>query len=190
MPTTMSQGSANPASPLMTGDDDKRPTRRVRFLRADDERTIDFDLSTLARQFPFVIPEALIPDLVAETKEQAIRAMVGSLAEAGAIPDGQQEHVVSAILRREELASTGIGRGVAIPHTKHDAVNRLVATAAHSRKGIDFESLDGEPVHLIFLLVSPSNSPGDHLRALEAISCHIGDQEYDAWRADRRHMED
>jgi len=151
---------------------------------------MDFHPSTLARQFAFVIPEALMPDLVADTWQQAIRAMVGSLAEAGALPDGHQEDVISAILRREQLASTGIGRGVAIPHTKHDAVRRLVATVAHSRKGIDFESLDGEPVHLIFLLVSPFNSPTEHLRALEAISRHVGGQEYETWRTDRRHGQD
>ena len=55
---------------------------------------------------------------------------------------------------------------------------------------VDFESLDGEPVHLIFLLVSPPNGPTDHLRALEAISRHVAGQEYQTWRADRRHEED
>jgi len=190
MPTTMPQNSTGPARHLTTRDGEGYPARPDKSFRADNEWSIDFDLSTLARQFSFVIPEALMPNLVANTKEQAIRAMVGGLAEAGAVPDGQQEHVISAILRREQLASTGIGRGVAIPHTKHDGVNRLVAAAAHSRTGIDFESLDGEPVHLIFLLVSPSNSPSDHLRALEAISRHIGDLEYQTWRMDQRHVED
>ena len=76
------------------------------------------------------------------------------------------------------LGSTGIGRGVAVPHTKHPSVDRLVGTVAVSRKGIEFESLDGEPVQLFFLLVSPPDRPGDHLRALENISRQLRDDEF------------
>ena len=73
-------------------------------------------------------------------------------------------------MKREELGSTGIGRGVAVPHTKHPSVNRLVGTVAVSPEGVDFDSLDGEKVQLFFLLISPPDRPGDHLRALENIS--------------------
>ena len=83
---------------------------------------------------------------------------------------GELESIVKAILKREELGSTGIGRGVAVPHTKHPSVNRLVGTVAVSQEGVDFDSLDGEKVQLFFLLISPPDRPGDHLRALENIS--------------------
>ena len=114
----------------------------------------------------FICPEAILADLAAVDKEGAIREMVKSLQDAGKIEAGESESIVKAILKREELGSTGIGRGVAVPHTKHPSVDRLVGTVAVSRQGVDFTSLDGETVHLFFLLISPPDRPGDHLRAL------------------------
>ncbi len=81
-------------------------------------------------------------------------------------------------MKREELGSTGIGRGVAVPHTKHPSVQRLVGTVAVSGEGIDFNSLDGEKVQLFFLLISPPDRPGDHLRALENISRQLRDETF------------
>ncbi len=88
---------------------------------------------------------------------------------------GDSEDIVRAIIKREELGSTGIGRGVAVPHTKHPSVERLVGTVGISHEGVDFDSLDGEKVQLLFLLVSPPDRPGDHLRALENISRQLRD---------------
>ncbi len=121
----------------------------------------------------FVVREAILPDLKAENKEQAIRAMVESLIRAGAIPAEEEESIVAAILKREELGSTGIGNGVAVPHTKHPSVDRLVATVALAKEGVEFASLDGEDVYILFLLISPPDRPGDHLRGLENISRHL-----------------
>jgi len=121
----------------------------------------------------FVISEAVQPDLSAGTKEQAIQAMVAGLKNCGVIPVEEEEGIVAAILKREELGSTGIGNGVAVPHTKHPSVDRLIATVALSKEGVDFASLDGEMVHIFFLLVSPPDRPGDHLRGLENISRHL-----------------
>lgn len=118
----------------------------------------------------FVSTEAIQADLVAEDKDGVIREMVQSLLDAGGVQEEEFESIVKAILKREELGSTGIGRGVAVPHTKHPSVDRLVGTVAVSREGVDFQSLDGEKVHLFFLLISPPDRPGDHLRALENIS--------------------
>ncbi|NQV28449.1 MAG: PTS sugar transporter subunit IIA [Rhodopirellula sp.] len=126
----------------------------------------------------FVISEAIVPDLQAASKEDAIRAMVTSLKNSGAIPEADEEGIISAILKREELGSTGIGNGVAVPHTKHPSVDRLVATVALSKSGVDFASLDGEDVFILFLLVSPPDRPGDHLRGLENISRHLRDQTF------------
>ena len=126
----------------------------------------------------FVATDAIRSDIEAGTKQGVIREMAEALVEAGKIAPAELEGIVKAIMKREELGSTGIGRGVAVPHTKHPSVDRLVGTVAVSRKGIDFESLDGEPVHLLFLLVSPPDRPGDHLRALENISRQLRDDDF------------
>src|SRR5262249_43223908 len=118
----------------------------------------------------FVSTDAIRAKLTAENKEGVIREMAQALLEAGKIAPTELEGIVKAILKREELGSTGIGRGVAVPHTKHASVNRLVGTVAISSEGVDFDSLDGEKVQLFFLLISPPDRPGDHLRALENIS--------------------
>ena len=117
----------------------------------------------------FVAVEAIRPNIVATSKEGVIREMTQSLVDAGKIASHEMESIVKAIMKREDLGSTGIGRGVAVPHTKHPSVNRLIGTVAISQQGVDFESLDGDPVQLFFLLVSPPDRPGDHLRALENI---------------------
>ena len=126
----------------------------------------------------FVVADAIVPDLQATSKEDAIRAMITSLQKSGAISGADEEGIISAILKREELGSTGIGNGVAVPHTKHPSVDRLVATVALSKSGVDFASLDGEDVFILFLLISPPDRPGDHLRGLENISRHLRDQTF------------
>jgi len=127
------------------------------------------------RMTDFVIREAIIPELTATTKEGVIREMVGSLAGTNHLKAAETEEIVRAVLKRELLGSTGIGRGVAIPHTKHSSVERLIGTVALSRPGVSFESLDGEPVHVFVLLISPQDRPGDHLRALENVSRSLRD---------------
>ena len=121
----------------------------------------------------FVVPDAILPDIEVESKEDAIRSMVKSLKDTGNIKPEDEEDIVAAVLKREELGSTGIGNGVAVPHTKHPSVDRLIATVALTKDGVDFASLDGEAVHILFLLVSPPDRPGDHLRGLENISRHL-----------------
>jgi mannitol/fructose-specific phosphotransferase system IIA component (Ntr-type) len=130
------------------------------------------------RMTDFVVREAIVPELTATTKEGVIREMVGSLTSAGSLKAAETEDIVRAILKRELLGSTGIGRGVAIPHTKHSSVERLIGTVALSRPGVSFESLDGEPVHVFVLLISPQDRPGDHLRALENVSRSLRDDSF------------
>ena len=126
----------------------------------------------------FVVKEAILVDLQATTKEPTIREIVQSLATAGTLAEADTDGVARAILNREELGSTGIGQGVAVPHTRHPKADRLIGTVAISRKGVDFAALDGDPVDIFFLLVSPPNQPGDHLRALENISRHLKDEKF------------
>jgi nitrogen PTS system EIIA component len=126
----------------------------------------------------FVITEAIVHDLKVSTKEEAIRAMVKSLIASGNINPEEEESIVNKLLEREKLGSTGIGNGVAVPHTKHPSVDDLVATVAIAKGGVEFDSLDGGPVYILFLLISPPDRSGDHLRGLENISRHLRNQKF------------
>ena len=130
------------------------------------------------RMSDFVVRDAIIPELTAATKEGVIREMAEGLRAAGQFKGSDPEDIIRAILKRELLGSTGIGRGVAIPHTKHAGVERLVGSVALSRGGVGFDSLDGEPVHVFVLLISPQDRPGDHLRALENVSRCLRDDAF------------
>ena len=130
------------------------------------------------RMSDFVVRDAIVPNLAAVNKEGVIREMAASLRAAGCFREGDLEDVVRAILKRELLGSTGIGRGVAIPHTKHNSVERLIGTVAVSHAGVSFESLDGDPVQVFVLLISPQDRPGDHLRALENVSRCLRDDNF------------
>ena len=117
----------------------------------------------------FLVRDALIPALAATTRDGAIRELVGALQQAGYFRPPEVDQVVGEILRREGLGSTGIGRGVAIPHSRHEGLPRLIGTLGLSPAGIPFDSIDGQDVRMIFLLVSRPDQPGPHLHALETI---------------------
>ena len=138
----------------------------------------------------FICRDAILAKLNALDKEGAIREMVQALCKAGKVDKEEYESIVKAILKREELGSTGIGRGVAVPHTKHPSVDRLVGSVAVSAQGVDFASLDGEVVHLFFLLISPPDRPGDHLRALENISRQLRDDTFCKFLKQAKSVED
>jgi nitrogen PTS system EIIA component len=117
----------------------------------------------------FVSRAAIRPALTGTTREEVVREMVGSLVEAGCLIEADREDVVKAVLRRESLGSTGIGKNIAIPHSRHASAGQLVGTIGKSEVGIPFDSIDGEPVNIFVLLVSPQDKPADHLRALENV---------------------
>jgi fructose-specific phosphotransferase system IIA component len=117
----------------------------------------------------FLIPEAIEPNIKSNNKTDAIKELAALLKSTGTIAD--DEPVAKVVLEREELGSTGIGEGIAVPHGKSDAVDNVVASFGRSEKGIDFKSeADNIPVHLVFLLVAPIGSSGPHLLALARIS--------------------
>jgi PTS system fructose-specific IIA component/PTS system nitrogen regulatory IIA component len=126
----------------------------------------------------FIRVQAIKAELAADDKESAIRELVSGLVDSKDISEDERESIIKAIMKREELGSTGIGRGVAVPHTKHPSVDRLIGTVGVSSEGVDFNSLDGEKVQLFFLLISPPDRPGDHLRALENISRQLRDDTF------------
>ena len=138
----------------------------------------------------FIRVQAIKADLAAEDKEGAIKELVTGLVESKDISTDEQESIIKAIMKREELGSTGIGRGVAVPHTKHPSVDRLIGTVGVSGEGVDFNSLDGEKVQLFFLLISPPDRPGDHLRALENISRQLRDDTFCRFLKQAKTVED
>jgi PTS system fructose-specific IIA component/PTS system nitrogen regulatory IIA component len=129
------------------------------------------------RMSEFIVREAISANLAAGTKDAAIREMVDNIKLAGYFK-GSEEDVVKAILKRELLSSTGIGDGVAIPHAKHASVDRLVGTVGISIKGLPFDSVDNDPVHVLVMLISPQERPSDHLRALEGVSRCLKDKNF------------
>lgn len=114
----------------------------------------------------------IIPELSARAKGPALAELLGALLNAGRIPRDGLEEIATALLARERLGTTGIGRGIAVPHAKHDAVLGTVAVLGRSRHGVDFDSLDGEPVHLLLMVLGNPHSSEAHLRAL-AVAARI-----------------
>ena len=112
--------------------------------------------------------QSTVVGLKGESKDEIIEELVDTLDVGTAITD--RDKVLTAVLEREKIMSTGIGDGIAIPHGKSDAVVQLTASLGTHRRGVDFEALDGEPAHVFFLLVSPANVSGPHIRALARIS--------------------
>jgi PTS system nitrogen regulatory IIA component len=110
----------------------------------------------------------ILPKIASKTKEGVLRELVHVLARV----EGQidEDRMTEILLERESLGSTGIGEGVAIPHGKSKEVKKILASFGRSLPGMDFQSLDGKPTHLFFLLIAPENSAGMHLKALAEIS--------------------
>ena len=111
--------------------------------------------------------EATISDLQATDKKGVIEELVAPVA---GIADIDHEKLVSVLMEREQLGSTGIGGGIGIPHGKLTGLDSLLLSFGLSRKGVDFESMDGQPTHIFFLLITPENSTGLHLKLLAQIS--------------------
>jgi PTS system nitrogen regulatory IIA component len=116
----------------------------------------------------FLAPDALIPSLSGITKGEVLAELSAHLALHQPGVDAQK--LRRALEEREQLATTAIGDGIAIPHGKLDSVDRLVGTLGRSVLGLDCDSIDGKPTHLLFMLVAPVNSAGVHLKALARLS--------------------
>jgi PTS system nitrogen regulatory IIA component len=112
-------------------------------------------------------PDGVFPSLKAKSKKQALQELSNRAAELTGLP---AREIFDTLLQRERLGSTGLGRGIAIPHVKFRALKSIVCLFARLDESIEFDSLDGEPVDLIFLLLAPEHASGDHLKALARIS--------------------
>ncbi len=124
----------------------------------------------------FLCPKAITADLKGGNKKEVIEELVDLLLSAGAIEKKNKAKLIEMLMAREALGSTAIGQGIAIPHAKSESVTKLTAGLGVSKKGIDFDSLDGEPAYIFFLLVAPVDSAGPHLKALARISRLLKDK--------------
>jgi PTS system nitrogen regulatory IIA component len=124
----------------------------------------------------FLSKKAITTDIQSVKKEDVIKELVDTLIEAGDVEKRHCNKLIEALMARESLGSTAIGQGIAIPHAKSDSVTKLVAAFGLSKKGVDFDSLDGEMVNIFFLLLAPQDSAGPHLKALARISRLLKDK--------------
>jgi mannitol/fructose-specific phosphotransferase system IIA component (Ntr-type) len=120
-----------------------------------------------------ILVDAIIPQLQATERNDAIAEAVAALAACGVIPKSRITETVDAVIEREDQATTGIGKGVALPHAKLKCVKHPVATIVRSSEGIDFSALDSKPVYSMILLLSSPDRPDEHLQAMETIFKHI-----------------
>ncbi len=113
--------------------------------------------------------KATIPELQAKDRDGVIAELVSALEKAGRLKKGTIEDIIKAVIKRENEASTGMGKGIALPHVKHSGVKEVVAAIGKSSVGIDFSALDKQPVYSVIFLISPVGDPDKHLQAMESI---------------------
>ncbi len=121
----------------------------------------------------FVCFKATVPELQARDRDGAIAEIVSSLDKAGKLGKGKCKEITRAVIKREKEASTGMGKGVAVPHVKHKLVKDVIAAMGLSSAGIDFSALDKQPVYSVILLISPADEPDKHLQAMENVFRHL-----------------
>jgi PTS system nitrogen regulatory IIA component len=125
-------------------------------------------MEDLMRIVDILPKESIIAELRGKTKREVLEELADGLLEQK--PDLDRERLLEVLFERERLGTTGIGEGIAIPHGKLKDLDQLALSFGRSIQGVDFESMDGKPVHLFFLLVAPENCAGIHLRALAKIA--------------------
>ena len=117
--------------------------------------------------------DAIIPELEATTRDDAIAELVQALAANGAIPKTKVKEITETVLQREAQATTGIGKGVSLPHAKLKGIKKPIGTIGRSSAGIDFAALDSKSVYSVILLLSSPDNPDEHLQAMETIFKHV-----------------
>jgi len=126
----------------------------------------------------FVSFEATVSELTTPDRDGVIAELVSSLVQAGRLPAASATEITKAVIKRENEASTGMGKGVAIPHVKHGAVKDVLAVFGQSSSGIDFAALDEQPVYAVILLISPLDNPDRHLQAMENVFRHLQNEKF------------
>jgi mannitol/fructose-specific phosphotransferase system IIA component (Ntr-type) len=113
---------------------------------------------------------AVLPELEATTKEAALKELLAAAQQARAFPVAAAKKLAKRLSDREAIGSTGLGNAVAVPHVKGDAVERVTLVLARSHPGLEWQAIDGRPVHILFFLVSPMDEPEVHLQCLRWIA--------------------
>lgn len=121
----------------------------------------------------FVVNDAIIPQLQSSQRDEVVAELVDALIATGAAPADLRDTLIAEILKREKNGSTGFGKGVAIPHVKHEQIKKVAAAIGISSAGVDYNALDKQPVHSIFMLLSPADQPDQHLHAMENIFANL-----------------
>ena len=122
--------------------------------------------------------EAVVPQMESVERDEVIAELVNALEKAGKLGKAKSDEIINAVIARENEASTGIGKNVAVPHVKHPAIKDVVAVIGSSSEGIDFSSLDKQPVHSVILLLSPEGNPDKHLQAMENIFRNLQKEDF------------
>lgn len=126
----------------------------------------------------FVCFEATVLELKAGDRDAAIAELVTALDKAKCLPKNKAQEITSAVIKRENEASTGLGKGIAVPHVKHASIKRPVAAIGKSTLGIDFCSLDKQPVYSIVMLISPADNADIHLQTMESTFRHLQNEKF------------
>ena len=121
----------------------------------------------------FMVPEAFVPCLKSTERDDVIRELVEALVSAGKVKAEDLGDLVEKLCERERQGSTGIGKGIAVPHVKHPSIETITGTIGRSVEGVNFNSLDKAPVYSVLLLLSPPNDPDKHLEAMEKVFSHL-----------------
>ncbi len=122
--------------------------------------------------------DSVVAELEAEDRDGVILELMNALGRAGELGRAKPDKIARAVIVRENEASTGLGKGVAVPHVKTSAVKEVVATVGRSSGGIDFSSLDKQPVYSVILLLSPTGSADKHLQAMECVFRNLQKEDF------------
>ncbi|MHA7814139.1 MAG: PTS sugar transporter subunit IIA [Phycisphaerales bacterium] len=134
-----------------------------------------------------ITPDSIRVPLESTERNEVISELIDTLIAAGAADASIRDELLEKVLERERKHSTGFGRGVAVPHVKHKSIEKMTAAIGVSSSGIDFNSLDKQPVYTVFLLLSPQSRPEEHLQAMELIFKNLSK---DTFRRELRQADD
>ena len=121
----------------------------------------------------FIDVKALVPQMQAASRDEAVTELIDALVKSRSVTKSLRDELIKQIMDREKHGSTGFGKGVAVPHVKHEKIKKMVAAIGVSQQGVDFNALDKAPVYGIVLLLSPKNKPDEHLQAMENIFSNL-----------------
>ena len=119
--------------------------------------------------------ESVIGNLVSNSRNEVLAEMLDKLIRVGEIPADCRDAILTALIEREEITSTGLGQGIAIPHAKHPTINKMIGLIARSKEGVEFNSLDGKPVNIFVMLLSSQDLIQKHLESLAYVAKNLND---------------